>query len=110
MRRIAKRWMPAGGRSRQLELELGPTQPKEKSRKQGIAFTLAVAGGVSLITAGAIHRHLILAVAPAAAGLLGCSAALWVTSNNRREIVKAPPELLIQVPSDEKNHHSASIL
>ena len=84
MRTIRKRWMPPASGARQLELALGAAIQKERSMKRGVALTLGVAGGVCLITASAIHRNLLLTVAPAAAGLLGSSAALWITSKNRR--------------------------
>ena len=108
MRRITKRWMRRDGETKQLELALGRAFQTERSKKQGVALTLGFAGAVCLITASVIHRNLLVTVAPAAAGLLGCSAAMWVTSKNKRELVKVPPELLTQVPSDEKNHHSAT--
>lgn len=104
MRHIAKRWMPlGGGEARQLELALGRAFQAQKSKKQCVALALGVAGGVCLITASAIHRNLLLAVAPAAAGLLGCSAALWMTNKNGRGITDLPHAFLTQVPSDEKN-------
>ena len=101
MRHIRKRWVQPAAGARQLELALGVMLSKNTIRKRGIAFTLAVAGGVCIITASAIHRNLLLTVAPVVAGLLGCSAALWVTSKNRGDIVKDQPKLLTQAPRDQ---------
>jgi hypothetical protein len=98
--------MPPASGARQLELALGAAIQKERSMKRGVALTLGVAGGVCLITASAIHRNLLLTVAPAAAGLLGSSAALWITSKNRRTSGNArfgsQPQLQdgMSIPSD----------
>ncbi len=89
--------MPPDSGARQLELALGAAIQKERSMKRGVALTLGVAGGVCLITASAIHRNLLLTVAPAAAGLLGYSAALWTTSKNRRVRRNSPLELQPQL-------------
>ncbi len=93
--------MPPGGEARQLELALGRTFQTVRSKKQGVALTLVIAGGVCLITASAIHRNLLLTVAPVAAGLLGFSAALWMTNKNGRGTSNVPTALLTQVPSNE---------
>jgi hypothetical protein len=102
---------PPGSGARQLELAFGEALRKERSMKRGVALTLGVAGGVCLIAASAIHRNLLVTVAPAAAGLLGSSAALWVTSQNRRN--KGNPPLAFRdqlqdsehIPSDTLNKH-----
>ncbi len=85
---------------RQLELSLGGALQKERSKNRGVAITLGFAGGVCLIAASAIHRNLLLTVAPAAAGLLGCSAALWITNRKRQGKMNAST----QVQSNEKTH------
>ena len=108
MRYITKKFIPPELIARQPEFSAGEAVQKERIKKRGMALTLGFAGGVCLITASTIHRNLLLTVAPAAAGLLGCSAVLWVKCKNGRGTEQVPPAFLVQVPSGNKTHHDTS--
>lgn len=84
MRYIQKRWSYSARTTRQLELALDEAAHRTFSSREGVAISLAVAGGVSLVVAIAIHRHLFLVVAPIGVGLIGCAAVVRKQAKRRK--------------------------
>jgi hypothetical protein len=103
VRYIQKRWSSSAWTTRQLELALDEAARQTFSRREGVAISLAVAGGVSLLAAIAIHRHLFLVVAPIGVGLIGCSAVMREQAKRRQGMKGHLAHSRLQF--DEKTNH-----
>ena len=85
MRYISKRFNPPARKAKQLELVIGDMEKRKRIDSKGLALSLAVAGGVCLVTATMIHRTLLMIVGPVGVGLLGGATTILSRNKKRKE-------------------------